>query len=465
MRLLRQNLKIPLSLASVIATLPLLSTVEADTPSIAPRQPDNVSYGIDAGIGETDNIGLVNTDKVSQTIATTDIDFSVQEATRLLDANLKGNFSYLDYLEHAFGSDLVGRFDGIAHAAIIPERLTWTLQDDFGQGQISAFGAPTPQNRENINYLSTGPNVNLRFAGTGFVDLSARFARAQYSNSPYDSDRYQGSLAVGDRLSADSIVSLNGDVERVLFQDTAVATDFERSSVYGRYETIGVRTSLTGNLGATEVTQGGMSTTGPLAKLQITRKISHTSSVNLTLTRELTDASTGFSTAQVGAIGGISTTPPAVTANSYTSETAAFGWSYARNRTTFALSARWEKDDYSTQPLLNVTRSGGEFNLEEHLTHLLSVQILGSLYDTDYAHANFDPTLGPSTFVDSRIGAAMTLREGRGLVVRLRFDHLGRSISNDPSAIPYGANTVFLTVGYRPLPADSVQSGADDASN
>ncbi len=438
----------------VIAALSLASLAKAEETLIANPQPNNFSYGADVGVGVTDNVTLVPTDRVNQTIATADLDFSVQQATRLLSADLKGNFSYLDYLQDAYSANLIGRFDGVAHAALIPERLTWTLQDDFGQGQVNAFTAPTPDNRENINYLSTGPNLWLRFAGTGFFELSARYARSQYSISPFDSNRVLGSFELGDLLSARSSISLNGVTEHVLFENTSINTDFDRTSAYAHYEISGARTQLTANLGGTEITQNGSSTSGPLAKLQVDRKVSPATRIIFSVGRELTDASTGFSTAQTGAIGAISVTPATVTANSYTSDYASVGWNYERNRTTFGLSGRWEKDSYAQHPELDVTREGGEFSLAEKLTHALSVQLLGSLYTTDYPHTYFVATNGSSSIQDERVGAALTLREGRALVFRLRFDHISRAVSGNAGVPGFHANTVFLTVGYRPRPAD-----------
>src|ERR1700728_2934098 len=70
----------------------------------------------DTGVAESDNITLARSDgdKISQTVSITDVDLAFQEETRRLAAILKGDFSYLDYLEHAYGSQLVGRFDGFA---------------------------------------------------------------------------------------------------------------------------------------------------------------------------------------------------------------------------------------------------------------------------------------------------------------------------------------------------------------
>src|SRR5580698_8029786 len=144
---------LPLTLA---ATLALSSAASAET----------LIYGADAGIAETSNVNLAPTNQISQTIAVVDLDFDVKQLTRLFDLDAKGNFSYLDYLQNAFGAQLVGRFDGTGKIAIVPERLTWVLQDDFGQSALDPFTPQTPNNLENVNYLSKGPDAALRFGGT-----------------------------------------------------------------------------------------------------------------------------------------------------------------------------------------------------------------------------------------------------------------------------------------------------------
>ena len=84
-------------------------------PALPTRAP-LLAYGVDAGIGESDNVTLVSTNKINQSIATADADFAVNEQSRLLDVNAKGDFSYLDYLQNAYSSQLLGRFDGAANA-------------------------------------------------------------------------------------------------------------------------------------------------------------------------------------------------------------------------------------------------------------------------------------------------------------------------------------------------------------
>jgi hypothetical protein len=408
---------------------------------------ETLTYGADVGVAESDNVTLVSTDKISQTMAVADADFDYKQKSRRLDVDAKGNFTYLDYLQGAYGSQLIGRFDGIAHLAIIPERIVWVLQDDFGQAALDPFTPVTPTNLENVNYVSTGPDFALRFGANSYVNVSARYARAQYATSPFNSNRLVGNLAWGLLLSARSSVSLNGDTERVMFENTVLNSDFDRSSGFGRYEVHGARTDLSADLGATIIRQNGASTTGGLARVELSRKLSAAAKLTVSVGRDLTDTSTSFSNLQSGAIGVIGTAPAPQTSNNYTSNYVLAGWRYERNRTTIGLSGRWEKDLYGGEPLLDYTRSGVEFKVDRKLTRALTAEVLGRYYKTDYVHGLLASQIGTSGFDDESVGAALTWRHGRGLEVKLRCEHSARLTTG---IYGYRENRAILTVGYRP---------------
>ena len=424
----------------------LPSRLDASTSGVASKQVA-LTYGVDAGVAESDNVTLVSTGKVSQTMAVADADFDFKEQSRRLDVDAKGNFTYLDYLQGAYSSQVIGRFDGLAHLALIPERLVWVLQDDFGQGALDAFTPVTPNNLENINYVSTGPDLALRLGASSYVNVSARYARTQYETSPFSSNRLVGDLAWGLQLSARSSVSLNADTERVLFENTLLNSDYDRTKGFGRYEVHGARTDLTADLGATVVRQNGTSTTGPLAKAELARKLSSAAKLTLSVGREVTDAGTSFSNLQGGAIGVVGTAQAAQTSNNYTSTYVSPGWQYERNRTTVRLSGRWEKDVYEGAPLLDNTRSGAEFRVARRLTRALTAEVLGRYYKTDYAHSIVASANGTSNFDDEAVVAGLTWRHGRGLEVKLRYEHSARLTTG---IYGYGENRAILTVGYRP---------------
>jgi hypothetical protein len=438
-----------------------VSAVAGGSDSATPAQgarAESLTYGADVGVGESDNVTLVETNKVSQTIVVADLDFDLKEQTRLFGVDAKGDFSDLYYLQGAYSNQLLGRFDGSAQVALIPERVNWVLTESFGQAQIDPFVAVVPTNLQNVNYVATGPDAAFRFGPTVFLDLTARYAKTTYQTDPFDSTAVLGSAALGLALSAQSSISLNGSFKRMFFDNTEVNTDFDRSSAYVRYEVQGARTDLTANLGVTKVDQGSESLTGPDAKLQLARQLSSVSKLTFTVGRDLTDASTAFANLQSGAIGGIVMSPAALSLNNYTATYGSVACEYARNRTTFAVSGTWEKDSYDGQPLQDLTRGSAEFRVERKLSSVLTAQFLGRLYRTDYTNTDFSET-------DWLAGAALTYREGRGLEIKLRYDHTSRDVSgvgvvSGVGAVPgvntgYSENRVFLTIGYRPRAAQS----------
>lgn len=451
-----------------------------------------LSYGADVGLGETDNVFLSPTDKVSQTIATTDVDFVVNQPGRLLDVRAVGAFSDLAYLEGAYGNEFIGRFDGQVKYALVPERLIWVLRDDFAQATLDAFTPVTPNNLQDVNYVSTGPDLDLRLGGTGFLKATARYANAYYQTSPFDSNRFLATLAAGLQLSARSTVSLNGAGERVLFQNTTVNNDFDRYSVFARYEVQGARTSFALDLGGTRVEQKGdatgvttvtepgtptvtepstpitviaatgpphdTTTTEPLGRLELGRTLSPSMRLTFTAGRELTDASSSFTTQQAGSIGTVNYAPTPLTSDVYTSTYATGGWQYVRYRTTIDITGRWERDRYPGASEFDLTTESVRVGVKRRLTSAFSAEVIGQWYKTDYPNIALDPLLGSPESDTKLIGAVLAWRQGRWLQVSLRYDHSSYSVSQGADA--YSENRVFLLVGYRPRTAVLPEPGA-----
>ncbi|HLW25264.1 MAG TPA: hypothetical protein VKT22_12970 [Steroidobacteraceae bacterium] len=449
----------PARLSTELAALSLLSTLALPSHAIG-----TFDYGADVGVGETDNVTLVQSNKLSQTMAIADVDFALKDKTRFLDAEAKGDFSELDYLQGAYASELVGRFDGTARYAFVPEKISWTVQEHFGQVALDPFLPVTPLNRENINYVSTGPNLDLRLGGVGFLDATLRYVRSDYQVSPFSSNRFLGDLALGRLLSARSSVSINVASERALFENTQLNTDFTRSSVYAAYELHGERTKIEADLGLTRVDssssansaliqnvptgqipasgRGPTTQTGGLGKLSVERLLSPSSKLTLAAGQNLTDASTNFSTLQPGALATTGTSPAAVTSANYKDTYTSIVWQYLHHRTSIALSAQWEKDSYAGLPQLDLDRETAQLNATRQLTGVLAAQLIGSVYRTRYSNGQYAET-------DGIAGVGLVLRRGRWLELKLRIDHDSRTASG-LGAQGYSENRAFLLVGYRP---------------
>jgi hypothetical protein len=397
-----------------------------------------------AGVGETDNVALAPSEGQSQTIAALGVDFALQRQERRLDGSVTGEFTYFNYLEHAFGKELFGRLDGTGTFAVVPDRFNWVVDDNFGEGLLDPFTPATPANLERINIVSTGPEVLLHFGEADFIGLIGRYSMADFQTSPFDSKRLTGRVTAGHQVTARSSVSLNADFERVLFDNTLLNTDYDRRRVYLAYEGKGARTDVSVDVGLAQANEGGLWRSEPMAQLSVKRDISGASTITASVGRQFTDAADAFQNLRSGAIGGIVIAPAAGTLANYLDDYATATWSFQYVRTTVGVSARWEKDtyDYAQYSSLDVTHGTVEVNAERRLTSIIGLQVLGSIVKTHYYNANYDAE-------DRLGGVGLSIHTGRRTDVRLRYDHLTRSASGVGTG--YTENRVFLSAVLRAL--------------
>jgi hypothetical protein len=448
---------------SAVAELPGASlpgeVLPGENPLALGAEPAELTrYGIAAGIGETDNVNLSNTDPKSQTLAALDADFDIKRTGSRLDASGIGNFTDLDYVQGAYGNQIFGRFDGLADAKLWPEHLKWVVADDYGEEQTDPFATVAPVNLQRVNVFSTGPDLTLRPGGSaGFVDLDARYSQITYQTSPFDGHNLTGYAELGRDLSPLSSLSLAVQVEELRFDNTTINTNYDRREAYAHYLIQGARTSIDAQLGVTQANDVGSKwESGPLARLTLTRRISPFQLLTLSGGREYTDAGGSFTSLQSGAAGGIAVAPVSQTTANAKRTYGSAGWFFSRQRTTLGLTGGWERDAYDLQSLFNVTREDIGLSLTRSLTPKLSADVSASADRYDYSQQGFSDKFGTA-------GAGLVYRPGSWIIVYARYDHSFRR-TNGISTAPVGGegydeNRVFVMVGYRPHSEDMEEGG------
>ena len=114
------------------------------------------------GAAETcDNIGRCATQEESETTLEADVfaNISVQRAGT--QATLPADARYREYLDDTFDSQVVGGIFGNLSYGIVPDRLIWQVQDNFSQVDVDALAVESPDNRQNLNYFTTGPDLHF----------------------------------------------------------------------------------------------------------------------------------------------------------------------------------------------------------------------------------------------------------------------------------------------------------------
>jgi hypothetical protein len=398
-----------------------------------------LDYSIEAGVGYSDNITRVVSDHIDETIAAAGLDLSWAEERRRLSADVDVNLDYLDYLDDTYDSEVVGTADAVLVIGIIPERFTWLVQDSFGQVRSDPFEPVTPETRENINYVTTGPNLTFRIGSAGIVRALARYSESQYEESPLDSDRLTFGVGVGRELSAGSELSLNGLTESIDFDDPA-NVDYDRESIFSSYLLQGSRTEVTIAAGYTWLDRDdGIESGGELLRVDVNRRVSSASTVALSFGSQFTDASEALrSSVDVPSSGGSS---GVASSDPFENRFASLSWSFTRNRTSLALGVRYHRDRYEVTNALDRKLVSWDASFERRLSRTLTAGILASLIEEEFDSTGFQSD-------ETRAGISCTWQMGRRFGLRLLAERLDREASDIGDDVV--ENRAFLTLFYDP---------------
>ena len=407
-----------------------------------------LSYGVDAGVGHTDNVARTADDEQAETIASIGGQLRLDHESSRLRANVATRMEYREYLDNTYDGELAGNLLADGTLDIVEERISWALTDTFGQTTQNQFAAATPDNRENVNYLSTGPNLSLPLGSRNMLIVHGRYKDVSYEDSDLGSERLRGELMLQRDLSDASKLALNATTERVTFDDETNFADFDTDEAFLSYSIDAARTTMSFDAGVTEITLGDESDSGWLGRLKFKRRASSSLSVGLELGHEFSDAGDAFANLQVNQPGSTDPVPVQQTAAPFESNYGTVFGQFSRNRTGIQLRAGYYDESYETQPLFDRTRITLDLNLSRTLNSVLSGN-----FRAGYSSQKFE-TLDRK-FADLTATLGLRWNVSRTAFLSVDYQYLNRN--DDNSAADYRANELWVRFGY--LVGTDVASG------
>lgn len=393
----------------------------------------------EAGVGYSDNIVRGEVDEVEETIGTVGLQLDWQERTRRIDGDATVDLNYYEYLDDTFDSEVIGTANGSLALALVPERLHWVFEDSFGQAQQDPFAPATPETREDLNYFSTGPDLTLRFGANGFTRLFGRWSSTTYEISPLDAERTTGGIAFGRRSSPRSELALNGITESIDF-DSDLNRDYDLKSAFISWRLDASRTLLTTELGYTWLDRDGSEdTTGSaLVNVVVTRDLSASSALLLTLGSQLGDAGDSLRGALTGNVVGVGSQVTA-TSDPFENRVVSLEYRFRRNRTSFALGASYNDDEYQSQSQFDRKRYVYNATFLRRLTGTLNFELGATLTSEDFVNTSIETD-------EWHYDAMLSWRAFRTLGFRFRVERYERGTADGNGE--FQENRAFLTLAY-----------------
>ena len=313
-----------------------------------------------------------------------------------LDYHLSSNLAVVKYLSGAYSTEPSGYLDGMLAFHIVPSFFSWIARESFSEVLIDPYAATTPNNLVNLNIVTTGPRFTLRPTLRTAVRLDALYsyltsssAATQYAT--IDSHRYGGDLRIERAFSERASLYLKGHYEKVDFKDQvdnhnysvgeATAgyqladsrTAFDLSGGYSQLHIYDVLSVVQGPAGSRE-TLTTEKFDEPIGRLSLSRLITPSQRIALTVSQVLTDNVSSF---RLGFDQPVPTVPPSLFATDepFKQRLYALDWRFQAARTTLDLSLM----EWQARYLLDSVNNYNNKSANATLTRLLSPVLSGDV--------------------------------------------------------------------------------------
>jgi hypothetical protein len=307
----------------------------------------DAGFELSAAVGRTDNLTRATTDEQDATLASAGLGFSVLHETRRVTTDLFGELQFMEYGGDEYSSEVIGNAAGRVSLGLVQDRLRWVVEDNFGQTRRDLFSVPTPDNRENVNVFSTGPDLRLQMGSATSLVIGGRYSRVDYESADASSTRAGGWIAAERELPSGALVSLNVAGEQIDPEAASGVPEYDRTLAAVRFELEGARSSVTIDVGANRVKGGGIDDTGALLRFELARRIGRLSTISLSAGQELTDAGNSMRLGEGQLSAPVVGTDSALqTAQPYTSRYAELAWTASGRFTSLGLSGGIIDEDY-----------------------------------------------------------------------------------------------------------------------
>lgn len=395
-------------------------------------------WSLRGGLEYTDNAGRASVDEQSETVGIAGFALGLNTDRPRLDAGVDANLEYREYLDDTFDSEVVGGVDGLVSYAFIPERFVWVLTDNFAQISNDRSSADTPDNRQNVNYLSTGPDITVPVGARSFVQLSGRYSDTYYEVSDADHEGLTGSLALGRRLSDITEVSLNGSTTEVEYDDEAFA-EYRLDQAFLRWSAVSERTTFILDGGYNVVEQDDDDSGGALARLDFSRAVTTRSRLGLRIGTEFATAGQGLRLDQ-NLTGIENGTDDAIAASDpYQLNYAYLTWTTDRERGAFSFGLNARSEDHEVQTLEDRDVYGATVTFSRQLSRRLDGLLTGSYRQEELVNTGFE-------FDEWGVTVGLNWSLGERVSLNLRVQHFDGS--SEDGTRDYDENRAFLAIVY-----------------
>jgi hypothetical protein len=411
--------------------------------SSGPAVSADLEYALRGGVSYSDNVERLQAGaEDASSAAVANAIFNGQRSEGRLRYDVAADVSWYDYRRNGLESEILGGGFIRGEYDFLPDALSWNAELSYDQIREDALRAGAIGNREGLFRVSTGPSLTVRPSGQTEARFDALFSRIAYGKRPYDTEALGGRVLIGSRASPRSLVAVGVSYDDVSYLSAASpVTPFRRREVFSRFETSGVRTEATLELGYADISGSDVGDSGVLMRAELSRKLSPSLTGYLELKREFPTSDPLVSPRSGGAVEEVPDNA-LLTAGARLATAGEFGLRLTRSRSGAQLSYARQKED-GRQVGAGI-RNYQE--LELHVSRVLSPRLRAGLYGRV---AKDDFPLASLEVRENVVGGEVSFDFGSTLGVDFKIERRHRD--SPGSALGYQEVAGWLLLRYSGL--------------
>lgn len=408
--------------------------------AVAQEPEERYGYSFELGAERSDNVLRTNTNEQEETVGMAILGLDIATDRRRVDARVSADLQYRDYLDTDLESEIAGGLIGFLDLSFIPERLSWIAEDNYGQIAKTRQVVDRPDNRQQMNYFTTGPDLRLPIGERTALLISGRWADTYMEDSITDNEAMFGDISLSRQLTDRASISIGGGVSETEFDDPSFP-NFETRQATAGYRYQAPRTSFALDGGYLEYEQEGVEEVSDfvMVRVDFTRQVTARSRIQINAGTK--PSSDGESFRRDQSIIGIGDGPEAAQAagDFFTVDDAYVLWITDWERTALSWLVSFRREEHEIFTDLDREQLRGQIAWSRELTRALNLELVGGYLEEERTLTGFK-------FDDWYAAAELKWDFAQRFSARLRIDHfVGTS---DDGTRDYTENRAYVGVSY-----------------
>ena len=247
------------------------------------QEPPNV-IDLTAGYGYSDNVARQVDDGVSSGMTIVGLNADWISERPLYSVSLDSDLDYIFYSDDRLRDRPDGRLNVALTAHLLPDRVDWSVFNEFTQVREDINLGNSPDNLRRYNILGTTLDIQLPLGQRTALGASGTFERRKSETGlDLDSDSVTGALTISRQISRTRALSFIVDASNIRYDDL-LSTEYDIQRAYLRYQSSLASGQVELDVGANRLDDASLATeldTTPLFRLTWQRDLTSRSRLSL----------------------------------------------------------------------------------------------------------------------------------------------------------------------------------------